>query len=84
MCPFSNHTFFVSVTACFYAGHVHNLRTAFIPMLFKSRNRIQIKSKCKNSMFFSNGAFVFCVSLILCTGKWIKLCSCIQTCNFST
>jgi hypothetical protein len=49
-------------------------------MLFKSRNHIQLKTKCNVNVVsspkfhvLSNGALVFALSLILCTGKWIQL-----------
>ncbi len=53
-----------------------------IPMSFKGRRRIQIKTKRKMSMFLleqnfiffpMNGVLGFDVSLLLCTGKWSKL-----------
>jgi hypothetical protein len=62
----------------FYAQHAY--RIVFLPMFFKIKNRIQIKTKCiqvislPKSHFISTGGVVICsaVSLILCTGKWIK------------
>jgi hypothetical protein len=74
--PHFNHVFFSIYVNGLFAG----AGLVCIPMLFKSRNRLQRKKKGKCPCWFrpefhvlSNGALVVTVRLILPAGKWIKL-----------
>jgi hypothetical protein len=84
-CKIPGYQLTVYVTAWYVVcmcGTLYAYRFVCIPMLFKSRNRIQIKTKCKmlmlfldqNLMFFPmvHLFLLFNPSLILCTGKWIS------------
>ncbi len=51
------YSIYIYVTVCLYARHAYMHTGSYVfpsPMLFKSRNRLQINSKCKISMFFPN------------------------------